>query len=29
MGKRAEIRVPSGVYVRLRNIGSQLQCILR
>lgn len=23
MGKRAEIRVPPGVYVRLHNIGSQ------
>ena len=29
MGKRAEIRVPPGVYVRLHNIGSQFQCILR
>ena len=29
MGKRAEIRVPPGVYVRLNKIGSQFQCILR
>ena len=29
MGKRAETRVPSGVYVRLHKIGGQFKCILR
>ena len=29
MEKRAEIRVPPGVYVRLHKIGGQFKCILR